>query len=571
MINAAHCIPHIQFSEPDVRHGFFSRRSTLAPRIRIVDEYFGLGKVERIMACSNTIRKPSVPLRLPGSETVRPAPQSTLYNHRTRSSSSEVSVITPGHLRRRRRLIEQRRLAKQCASSAAALTALKEATKSVLTTPPFPSLELIDLSHNLILYEQHILPVAVWPELRELSIHHNPVVSRHSGTPPLLEQLLVGRLHLNVRRTTNASSWYNDNGQLVAIIERKSETKVSKIEDKNKFLALPGPLINQTGTHGSEARRILSANQLKARQLAGGRRRPLLVPARLSSEQLAVAPKPARCNPDKMLKELREQTTLSARSQQQSTLSSSRSTDLSLLSDQTVSDRSDHVTGESTEKSEQEEAVQRAPTIADQSDDTSSKSKSVSGRNVDEADGTGFFTTQLADYEVSQSIDATDKDASGPLFPVAENQFSVKENLEMDQPISPVPLLPDLEWLVDETNLPDTMQACLRELRHWCQHRPIVHDNTSNTQLLSVNSSPAPPVIDTSSSNRSNCVDSEIKITRTESDKSVSEELSGQMGAGSLESGMKELALMDTLPKLQYTSMLAIHLPKVSAPLNETD
>lgn len=124
--------------------------------------------------------------------------------------------------------------------------------------------------------------MAVWPQLNEVSVHHNPVVSRHSGIPPLLEHLLVRRLHLNVRRVVETPSWYNDKGQLIRADDPKSEpNNKQQTQNRNKMLALPETLLNRS-VETLSTRHLLNANQAKIRQSGGKSKRagPLLVPTR---------------------------------------------------------------------------------------------------------------------------------------------------------------------------------------------------------------------------------------------------------------------------------------------------
>lgn len=116
------------------------------PRIIIVDEFFGLGKLKTIMDTSEALRQPAFQARPIGSDTMHPVPKSAM-----RRISGEMNRSKP-----HRRLAGERLVFKRMTTSAA-LTALKGVTNSVWTTPPFPCLELFDISYNLV--SIHCLPV----------------------------------------------------------------------------------------------------------------------------------------------------------------------------------------------------------------------------------------------------------------------------------------------------------------------------------------------------------------------------------------------------------------------------
>ncbi|TPP57716.1 hypothetical protein FGIG_04143 [Fasciola gigantica] len=525
-----------------IRKSSHNQYRNLRPRIRIVDEFFGLGKVKKIMNSSDAVHRPSVQVRPPGSDTMHPVPLSAL-----RRISGEMNRSGL-----RRRLSEEQHVLKRMTSSAA-MTALKEATNSVFATPPFPCLELLDLSYNLIMYEQHILPVAVWPQLRELVVHNNPVVSRHSGVPPLLQQLLVERLHLNVRRTVQAVSWFNDQGQLIYPAERKSGSNTKETRDPNKALVLPEPLVTRPDATSS-TRQILNANQTKTRQLAGKMKRGgrLLVPTRLPSAQLIAPPKPSRCSPDRMLREYRETVTHSVGLVQFSDSSSTSSTGLSNRSEGKISGQPKSVQCASI-RSEEHSAYNQAASV------TAEPKYSTDDLDPSNDECSSFFTTQLAQFDANRSLGTEDKSASGSLYTVPEDQLPMDGNMDTIVPTNPGPLLPDLEWLVDETSLPETMQACLRELRYLCQHRPLVHKNTHNKCSSHLTNSEL-QAINPAGSDQSKLVPKESQTVLPNPSKTISDDPIGtETGPGN---DIRELSLLDTIPKLQYTSMLAIYLPK---------
>ena len=48
--------------------------------------------------------------------------------------------------------------------------------------------------------EDDIIAIASWPMLNELIIYGNPIVYRNVGYPPLLQQYLIDRLGINIKR-----------------------------------------------------------------------------------------------------------------------------------------------------------------------------------------------------------------------------------------------------------------------------------------------------------------------------------------------------------------------------------
>ena len=55
---------------------------------------------------------------------------------------------------------------------------------------PFLCLEKLDISHNAIIDENALLPLAAWPNLREVDIWENPLTRNCKGIPPFLDYQL---------------------------------------------------------------------------------------------------------------------------------------------------------------------------------------------------------------------------------------------------------------------------------------------------------------------------------------------------------------------------------------------
>ncbi|XP_035480838.1 X-ray radiation resistance-associated protein 1 isoform X2 [Scophthalmus maximus] len=65
---------------------------------------------------------------------------------------------------------------------------------------PLPELQLLDLSDNRIAEEEALMAAALFPMLREIDIHSNPLTTQRSGDPPLLTHYLRERLGITIKR-----------------------------------------------------------------------------------------------------------------------------------------------------------------------------------------------------------------------------------------------------------------------------------------------------------------------------------------------------------------------------------
>ncbi|CAF0969180.1 unnamed protein product [Adineta ricciae] len=69
-----------------------------------------------------------------------------------------------------------------------------------ISLPAFPELQYLDISSNLIEEEDDIMAVASWPSLTEVVLAGNPLIHRHVGLPPLIENFLIDRLGMKIHR-----------------------------------------------------------------------------------------------------------------------------------------------------------------------------------------------------------------------------------------------------------------------------------------------------------------------------------------------------------------------------------
>ncbi|KAI3373603.1 hypothetical protein L3Q82_022197 [Scortum barcoo] len=65
---------------------------------------------------------------------------------------------------------------------------------------PLPQLQVLNLADNKIAEEEALMAAALFPMLREIDIHANPLTTQRSGDPPLLTYYLQERLGVTIKR-----------------------------------------------------------------------------------------------------------------------------------------------------------------------------------------------------------------------------------------------------------------------------------------------------------------------------------------------------------------------------------
>ncbi|XP_026184966.1 X-ray radiation resistance-associated protein 1 [Mastacembelus armatus] len=65
---------------------------------------------------------------------------------------------------------------------------------------PLPELQFLNLADNKIAEEEALMALALFPMLREIDIHSNPLTTQRSGDPPLLTYYLQDRLGITIKR-----------------------------------------------------------------------------------------------------------------------------------------------------------------------------------------------------------------------------------------------------------------------------------------------------------------------------------------------------------------------------------
>uniref|UniRef100_UPI0037E99803 X-ray radiation resistance-associated protein 1 n=1 Tax=Semicossyphus pulcher TaxID=241346 RepID=UPI0037E99803 len=65
---------------------------------------------------------------------------------------------------------------------------------------PLPALQFLNLADNKIAEEEALMAAALFPALREIDIHSNPLTTQRSGDPPILTYYLHERLGITIKR-----------------------------------------------------------------------------------------------------------------------------------------------------------------------------------------------------------------------------------------------------------------------------------------------------------------------------------------------------------------------------------
>ncbi|XP_026861048.2 X-ray radiation resistance-associated protein 1 [Electrophorus electricus] len=128
--------------------------------------------------------------------------------------------------------------------------------------PPVPQLQYLNLASNEIAEEEALLAVALFPMLRELVIHSNPLTLQRSGNPPMLTWFLQDMLGINIRgkKTAEKVKTKIPKVPLITTALCISETSCTERGNKNNSplpseckstdVLLPGP--SQTSTERKE-------------------------------------------------------------------------------------------------------------------------------------------------------------------------------------------------------------------------------------------------------------------------------------------------------------------------------
>ncbi|CAF0756691.1 unnamed protein product [Adineta steineri] len=102
-------------------------------------------------------------------------------------------------------------------------------TDQEISLPPFPELQYLDLSSNLIEDEDDVMAIASWPSLTEIILVDNPLIQRHVGLPPLIENFLIDRLGMKIHRTNPSLKSEKQFYAKPIKKHRKVNTRVAKV------------------------------------------------------------------------------------------------------------------------------------------------------------------------------------------------------------------------------------------------------------------------------------------------------------------------------------------------------
>ncbi|CAH8430554.1 unnamed protein product [Heterobilharzia americana] len=455
-------------------------RNPSAPRVCIVDECIGLNNLNKLLPFTQQRRIKFKQMTRKRSTHMKsdlhvnfPMKKSNLRNNEKVSSLNQYARIEREY------------------------TLSSDQLRSNITLnnvpPPFPSLQCIDLSHNKISFEEHLLPVAVWPKLKEVIVYNNPVVNKSSQIPPLLERLLVKQLNIKVKNdisTGNNESLKNCSVKLPLTLYHENArdyqiTPVSSIEVFNPRLQER----NRSTLLRSKQRLPFYSNV-----------KPIIVRHKLDESSLNEGPKMIKYH----------KTSISR---------SESSTNKSL---QTINVSSSYYLPTNNKllpnipyKISQLHPIQNCKTFIkmksqceDNFDKVLSDLQCKDEGDEKQIENDVFFTTQLSSLDPdtkqtskSDPFDQLNYPSSSQMNQQNSYEYGSSEKMlklirttdEYDEEqddkalieYSPThgPLLPDLEWIVDEDNLPDSMQACLRELRYLLQHKPTIH-STSQENII---------------------------------------------------------------------------------------
>ncbi|CAH8431828.1 unnamed protein product [Schistosoma turkestanicum] len=382
--------------------------------------------------------------------------------------------------------------------------------------PPFQSLQCIDLSHNKISCEEHLLPIAVWPKLKECLVYANPVISRSSKTPPLLERLLIQQLgiHLHRHPIENSSLFDIKNTNLLLKnneLQHLSFTTYGQNIQKNE--------INTTDNNNNISS-ISSSSMMHSRISSNtniskcNNKKPIVIRYELDKSSLDVGPKMAKCNVEQMLKQIKMSNQTNSLDSSKSSSSSSPSSSnrkpvqLSNLPNSSTFNNSmfNNNSRRIPHSSQSLSSIERDKTFI--RNDSKKSDQNLSelladlqcNEQIDEVeveeddeeeDMNNFFTTQLSsvnatEYHTSKKLNHSNQFDQRNTTTENDNNNNSNNNdsqsSEQDEdktlmncPINPGALSSNLEWSVDEKTFPDSMQACVRELRYLLQHKPTIH------------------------------------------------------------------------------------------------
>ncbi|XP_040036816.2 X-ray radiation resistance-associated protein 1 [Gasterosteus aculeatus] len=105
---------------------------------------------------------------------------------------------------------------------------------------PLPELQFLNLADNKIAEEEALMAAALFPMLRELDIHSNPLTTLRSGDPPLLTYYLHERLGITIKRKKAQKKVLKLPLKLCDDPSWKVEERIPKFSKKLSLMDVPG-------------------------------------------------------------------------------------------------------------------------------------------------------------------------------------------------------------------------------------------------------------------------------------------------------------------------------------------
>ncbi|XP_049448063.1 X-ray radiation resistance-associated protein 1 isoform X1 [Epinephelus fuscoguttatus] len=115
---------------------------------------------------------------------------------------------------------------------------------------PLPELQFLNLADNKIAKEEAVMAVSLFPMLREIDLHSNPLTTKRSGDPPLLAYYLQERLGITIKRK-KTQEVVKHPLKVSTDPNWKVEEKIPKVLKKPVLMNAPCPF--QTHVEKSEA------------------------------------------------------------------------------------------------------------------------------------------------------------------------------------------------------------------------------------------------------------------------------------------------------------------------------
>ncbi|KAG7236714.1 hypothetical protein INR49_000608 [Caranx melampygus] len=104
---------------------------------------------------------------------------------------------------------------------------------------------------DLIAEEEALMAVALFPMLREIDIHSNPLTTQRSGDPPLLTHYLHDRLGITIKRKKTQEA-VKLSLKMSINSEWQVEERIPKVSKKQMLMELSGPSETQEGQNSMD-------------------------------------------------------------------------------------------------------------------------------------------------------------------------------------------------------------------------------------------------------------------------------------------------------------------------------